>query len=87
MDLIPMDVIEAKLRDRYETQGYSMAMFRNDWNLLVRVGVHPQVATVEDLQKTIMGVKAASTKGTYAYLMSVRAEGYLIPLLRLRLRC
>jgi integrase/recombinase XerD len=66
MDLIPMDVIEAKLRDRYETQGYSMAMFRNDWNLLVRMGVHPQLATVEDLQKTIMGVKASSTKGTYA---------------------
>jgi integrase len=66
MELIPMDVIEAKLRDRYETQGFSMAMFRNDWNLLVRVGVHPQLATVEDLQKIIMGVKASSTKGTYA---------------------
>jgi integrase/recombinase XerD len=66
MDLVPMDVIEAKLRDRYETQGFSMAMFRNDWNLLVRVGVHPQLATVEDLQKIIMGVKASSTKGTYA---------------------
>ncbi len=66
MDLVPMDVMEAKLRDRYETQGFSMAMFRNDWNLLVRVGVHPQLATVEDLQKIIMGVKASSTKGTYA---------------------
>jgi len=66
MELVPMDVMEAKLRDRYETQGFSMAMFRNDWNLLVRVGVHPQLATVDDLQKTIMSVKAASTKGTYA---------------------
>ena len=66
MKQISLEVMEAKLRDRYETQGFSMAMFRNDWNLLMRLGVHPQVATVDDLQRLIMSVKASSTKGTYA---------------------
>ena len=66
MKQISLEVMEAKLKDRYETQGFSMAMFRNDWNLLMRLGVHPQVATVDDLQRLIMSVKASSTKGTYA---------------------
>ena len=43
-----------------------MALFRNDYNLLVRLGVHPEVATTEDLQNLIMTAKAVSTRGTYA---------------------
>lgn len=66
MELIPLETIKEKLQNRYETQGFSMALFRNDYNLLVRLGVHPEIATVEDLQRLVMGVKAASTKGTYA---------------------
>lgn len=66
MEQLPYEVIKEKLANRYETQGYSMAMFRNDWNLLMRLGVHPQLVTTDDLQKAIMAVKAASTKGTYA---------------------
>jgi integrase len=66
MEQIPLEDIKAKLRDRYETQGYSMSMFRNDWSLLIRMGVHPQDANLDDIQRTIMSVKSASTKGTYA---------------------
>lgn len=66
MEQIPLEIIKGKLRDRYETQGYSMALFNNDFNLLLRLGVHPQVATTEDLQRLVMMVKASSTKGTYA---------------------
>ena len=66
MEQIPLEVIKSKLRDRYETQGYSMALFNNDFNLLLRLGVHPQVATTEDLQRLVMMVKASSTKSTYA---------------------
>lgn len=66
MEHIPLEIIKDKLRDRYETQGYSMAMFNNDFNLLLRLNVHPQTATTEDLQRLIMSVRAASTKGTYA---------------------
>jgi integrase len=66
MDQIPLDVIRGKLKDRYETQGYSMALFNNDFNLLLRLGIHPQIATTEDLQRLVMSAKAASTKGTYA---------------------
>lgn len=66
MEQLPLETIKAKLRDRYRAQGYSEAVFRNDWSLLLRVGVHPQIATTEDLQRTIMGARANSTKGTYA---------------------
>lgn len=66
MELVPMDVIREKLKDRYETSGFSEALFRNDFNLLVRMGVHPQEATLEDLQRLVMTAKASSTKANYA---------------------
>jgi integrase len=66
MEQIPLEIIKEKLRNRYETQGYSQILFRNDFNLLLRLGAHPQVATTEDLQRLVMGVKSASTKVTYA---------------------
>lgn len=66
MDIIEPEIIKEKLLNRYQTQGYSMAMFANDWNLLMRLGVHPQLATVEDLQKLVQSAKATSTKATYA---------------------
>jgi len=66
MEETPLEVIREKLEARYRTQGYSMAMFRNDWNMLLRLGVHPQVATVDDFQRLLLGVTAASTRGTYA---------------------
>lgn len=66
MELIPLEVIREKLKDRYEAQGFSEALFRNDFNLLLRMGIHPQLATTEDLQRAVMTAKAASTKGNYA---------------------
>lgn len=66
METTPYETIKEKLEARYEAQGFSKALFRNDYSLLMRVGVHPQVATTEDLQRTIMSAKAASTKGNYA---------------------
>ena len=66
MEHIPLEVIKDKLKDRYITQGYSMALFRNDFSLLVRLGVHPEIATTEDMQRLVMSVKAPTTKATYA---------------------
>lgn len=66
MKQIPLETIKEKLLSRYQTQGYSMALFRNDFNLLLRLGIHPQIATTEDLQNLIMGARAVSTRGTYA---------------------
>ena len=66
MEQIPLDVIKEKLRDRYETSGFSEALFRNDFNLLLRMGVHPQVATLDDLQRIVMTAKAPSTRANYA---------------------
>ena len=66
MDQVPMDVIREKLKDRYQTSGFSEALFRNDFNLLLRMGVHPQVATLDDLQRIVMTAQAASTRANYA---------------------
>jgi len=66
MELIPLEVMKEKLESRYKTAGFSPALFRNDWSLIIRLGVHPQLATVEDLQALIMTANAPSTKGTYA---------------------
>lgn len=66
MELTSYEVLREKLEARYETQGFSKALFRNDYALLLRLGVHPQLATVEDLQRCIMTAKATSTKGNYA---------------------
>jgi integrase len=66
MEETPLEVIREKLEARYKTQGYSMALFRNDWNMLMRLGVHPQNATVDDFQRLLLGVTASSTRGTYA---------------------
>jgi integrase/recombinase XerD len=66
MDKIPLPVIKEKLKARYETQGFSEALFRNDFNLLLRMKVHPQVATLDDLQRLVMTATASSTKANYA---------------------
>jgi integrase len=66
MEQIPMEVIREKLADRYKTSGFSDALFRNDFNLLLRMGVHPQVATLDDLQRIVMTAQAASTRANYA---------------------
>lgn len=61
-----MPVIKDKLKDRYLTSGFSEALFRNDFNLLLRMGVHPQDATLDDLQRIVMTAQAASTRANYA---------------------
>lgn len=66
MEEIPLPVIKEKLKARYETQGFSEGLFRNDFNLLLRMKVHPQVATLDDLQRLVMTAKASSTKANYA---------------------
>jgi len=65
MDQIPLSIIKEKLHDRYRTQGFSENLFRNDWNLILRTGVHPQVATEEDLQKAILRAKSQGTRPNY----------------------
>lgn len=65
MDQIPLDIIKEKLHDRYRAQGFSENLFRNDWNLILRSGVHPQVATEEDLQKVILRANSQGTRANY----------------------
>lgn len=66
MEQINLAILKEKLKDRYEAQGFGESLFRNDWNLILRTGVHPQVATVEDLQKAISRASTQATRAHYA---------------------
>lgn len=66
MKEVPLAEIKAKLLDRYKAQGFGDNLFKNDWNLILRTGVHPQQATVEDLQRAILRAKSQATRANYA---------------------
>jgi integrase len=66
MDLIPLDQIKEQLHNRYRTSGFAENLFSNDWALLTRLGVHPQQATLADLERVILRAKTQSTRANYA---------------------
>jgi integrase len=66
MDLIPLDQIKEQLHNRYRTSGFAENLFSNDWALLTRLGVHPQEATLVDLERVILRAKTQSTRANYA---------------------
>jgi integrase len=66
MELIPLDQIKEQLHNRYRTSGFAENLFSNDWALLTRLGVHPQQATLADLERVILRAKTQSTRANYA---------------------
>jgi len=66
MELIPLDQIKEQLHNRYRTSGFAENLFSNDWALLTRLGVHPQEATLADLERVILRAKTQSTRANYA---------------------
>jgi len=65
-DLIPIEVIKEQLHNRYRTSGYAENLFRNDWSILMRLGVHPALVTIPDLERVILRAKTQSTRANYA---------------------
>lgn len=65
MEQLPINEMKEKVRDRYRAQGFSTKLFGNDWALLMRVGVHPQIATTEDLQSVILRANTQQTRANY----------------------
>jgi integrase len=66
MELVPLEEIHRQLKNRYDTSGFSQYTIRNDWQIIRRIGVHPGLATVQDLEKVILSAKKQSTKVHYA---------------------
>lgn len=66
MELVPMDQIKEQLHNRYKTSGFAENLFRNDWALILRLGVHPQEATLVDLERVILRANTQSTRANYA---------------------
>jgi len=63
--LIPLDEIHRQLKNRYDTSGFSPYVIRTDWQIIRRIGVHPAIATVQDLEKVVLLATKQSTKANY----------------------
>ena len=64
---LSMNEIGERLRQRYEARGWSRTLFVNDWAMLRRVGVHPAVATTQDLERVVLRATAQGTKALYVW--------------------
>jgi integrase len=65
MDLVPLEEIYRQLKNRYDTSGFSPYVIRTDWQIIRRIGVHPAIATVQDLEKIVLSATKQSTKANY----------------------
>jgi len=65
MELIPIEQIAEQLHNRYKTSGFSEQLFKQDMQIIKRLGVHPALATYEDLERVILQATRQSTKATY----------------------
>lgn len=57
--------IEARLEERYKARGWSRQLWINDRATLRRLGVHPQDATLADLEQIIVRSNRQSTRANY----------------------
>ena len=65
MELIPLEQIHQELTNRYNTSGYSQHVINTDWQIIRRIGVHPALATVKDLEQVVLRATKQSTKANY----------------------
>jgi site-specific recombinase XerD len=65
MELVPLDEIYRQLKNRYDSSGFSPYVIRTDWQIIRRIGVHPAIATREDLEKVVLAATKQSTKANY----------------------
>lgn len=63
--LVPLEEIHRQLENRYNTSGFSLYVIRTDWQIIRRIGVHPALATVQDLEKVVLMATKQSTKANY----------------------
>jgi len=64
-ELVSLDEIYRQLKNRYDTSGFSPYVIRTDWQIIRRIGVHPALATVQDLEKVVLSATKQSTKANY----------------------
>ena len=67
LELIPLEEIHRQLENRYNTSGFSPYTIRTDWQIIRRIGVHPALATVQDLEKVVLSATKQSTKANYVF--------------------
>jgi len=63
--LVPLEEIHRQLKNRYEASGFSPYVIRTDWQIIRRIGVHPALATAQDLEQVVLKASKQSTKANY----------------------
>jgi integrase len=71
VSLLSLEVIEARLRQHYKAQGLSDSHFKNCWAVVRHLGVHPQLATLSDVEKVVLRVEKNSTRRYYATILKI----------------
>lgn len=69
--VLPLDVIEARLRQHYKAQGLSDSHFKNCWAVVRHLNVHPQLATLSDVEKVVLRVEKSSSRRYYATILKI----------------
>ena len=64
-ELVPLEEIHRQLKNRYDASGFSDYVIRTDWQIIRRIGVHPALATTQDLEKVVLSATKQSTKANY----------------------
>jgi len=64
-NLIPLEEIYRQLKNRYDASGFSPYVIRTDWQIIRRIGVHPALATTQDLEQVVLRATKQSTKANY----------------------
>ena len=64
-ELVPLEEIHRQLKNRYDASGFSPYVIRTDWQIIRRIGVHPALATTQDLEKVVLSATKQSTKANY----------------------
>ena len=64
-ELVPREEIHRQLKNRYDASGFSDYVIRTDWRIIRRIGVHPALATTQDLEKVVLAATKQSTKANY----------------------
>jgi integrase len=72
MELTPMEIIEKKLTNRYQASGFTRSVILTDLQIIRRIGVHPALATVEDLENNIV-LRATKQSAKANYVARLRS--------------
>lgn len=69
--MLPLNDIRARLYQHFKAQGLSESHWKNCWAMISHLDMHPQLATLSDVEKVVLKGEKSSTRRYYATLMKI----------------